>query len=242
VSKEKSVWEYIGDEESAWLKKKLGIDPHDEKEQIKANFMVVGGMLPLCWSRSKVFMDLMYREAELHKGDRVLLLGEDLRASGHIEAVKKQIGKNGELQTADYLLEGLETFKTDVIERTCVKFKDGYFDSVILAQGFHHARDIDKAAREMARVLKKGKKLIVAEMILLSTFVLAEQDIHLECVFEKAFLSKISERASGKSSLEEIKAQIGDPENDIPRAFCKYLSGITKFSWKGIVLVVGTKK
>jgi len=242
MSKEKSVWEYIGKEESDWLKKKLGIDPHDEKEQIKANLMVVGGMLPLCWSRANVFMDLMYREAELNKGDRVLLLGEDLTASGHVEAVRTRIGKKGELQMADYLLEGLETFKTDVIGRTCAKFRDEYFDAVILAHGFHHAIEGDRAAKEMTRVLKKGKKLVIAEMLLLSTFVLAEQDVHLQCIFEKAFLSKASEASSGKSSYWDVKASIGDPEQDIPNTFSKYLSNISTFPWRGIVLVVGTKK
>jgi len=242
MSEEKSVWEYISEEESNWLKRKLGVDPHDEKEQFKANLMVVGGMLPLCWSRAKGFMDLMYYKAELREGDRVLLLGEDLTTSGHVEAVRRRIGEKGELQVADYLLEGLETFESDVIERACAKFGDEYFDAVILAHGFHHAIDKDRAAREMVRVLKKGKRLVIAEMILASTFVLAEQDVHLQCIFEKAFLSKVFEAIAGRRlSLEEAKEWIGDPERDIPNVFSKYLSDISVYPWMGIVLVVGAK-
>lgn len=243
MSEEKSVWEYIGEEESDWLKRRLGVDPHDEKEQIKANLMVVGGMLPLCWSKARGFMDLMYHQAELREGDRVLLMGEDLTTSGHVEAVRRRIGEKGELQVADYLLEGLETFKSDVIKRVCAKFGDEYFDAVILAHGFHHAIDKDGDAREMVRVLKKGKRLVLAEMILASTFVVAEQDVHLQCIFEKAFLSKIFEAIAGKPlSWQDAKEWIGNPEQYIPNVFSKYLLNISTYPWRGIVLVVGTKK
>lgn len=243
MTDEKGVWEYIGEEESAWLRKKLDVDPHDEKEQTKANLMVVGGMLPLIWSRSKSLIDLMYHKAELKEGDRVLLIGEDLTTSGHVDEVKRRIGKKGEIHVADYLLEGLETFKSDVIERSCAKFADEYFDAVILAHGFHHAIDRDGAAKQMTRVLKKGKKLVITEMLLLSTFILAEQDMHLQCIFEKAFLSKVFEAVAGRRlSYEDMKTWIGNPEQDIPKAFSRYLSDISVFPWRGIALVVGVRQ
>ena len=46
----------------------------------------------------------------------------------------------------------------------CLPYADSYFDKAYTTMAFHHFADIDKALREVARVLKEGGSFVILEV------------------------------------------------------------------------------
>jgi len=84
----------------------------------------------------------------IQRGHRGKLAGVDL-SPRMLERARRKLGKRAELHLADV---------------TKLPFKAGSFDIVMSTEAFHHFTRPEKATREMARVLKKGGRLYVADV------------------------------------------------------------------------------
>jgi len=106
------------------------------------------------------------------------------------------------------------------------------YDLVAVLQGVQHTEDWAETGRELLRVMKRGRNIMLAEITFSPQMVMkSELDLHIEYWMDKLF------------------SRIGWPIAAFPyyspaeliRAFEGQLSGAETFSWKGVEFFWGTK-
>lgn len=230
----KSPWDWMSDEERRLLGDAV-MQPEEQARWCKA---IVFGTLPYMWrEKATVIRELIYDKLELKPGHRVLLLGECLRVCGFVDDINERIGPAGTIHEVDITSEArgaylagkrgrggqLATWQWRYTEQ----LPDRHFDSVAVMQATQHADDWTDVGRELLRVLKPDRPIVLAEITLGPHLkAKAATDVHLEAWIEKIF-SRIG------WSLDETPYY--SPE-DLVKAFDGMVSSPQTFTWRGIEL------
>lgn len=216
------------------------MDRHEQERWSGALFL---GGLPWIWGQVPVMRDLIFAQLELRRGDRVFVMGEDAEKSGFIQGIAERIGPAGEVIAIDiqrvardaYAQRArgsggqIATWKYEYVRDE----RDESFDAIAVLQAVQHAEDWDQTAREFVRVLKGGRKIVLAEVAFGPSFAeRAKADVHLEYLLEKIF-SRMKWHYSEFPyySVEELKS-----------AFVKAGAEVEGMEWRGIELLWARKR
>jgi len=215
-------------------------DPGEQKRWANAIF---DGGLPYMWRKAYVVLDMIYGLAELEEGARVFLIGEGLESCGFLEDIQKRIGAKGELTAVDIQDDCHEAMFRGTVGRGgqrgtfrydyCSDFAEGSFDAVLNLQAVQHADDWSEAGAEFVRILKPGRPLVMAEIILggPEQVFKVRQDLHLDHLITK-IMSSIA------TKFEEFPYH---GPADLKRAFSGGLEGMGEFEWRGLEVFWGRK-
>jgi Methyltransferase domain len=240
MDQRETPWDWMGAEE----RRLLGDVVAQPEEQARWCKAIVFGTLPYMWrEKAPVVRQLAYDKLKLGAGHRVLLIGECLRVCGFVNDIREQIGPAGEIHEVDITSEArsaylagrrgrggqLATWHWQYTQQLPARS----FDSVAVMQATQHADDWTDTGRELLRVLKPGRPIVLAEITLGAHIMAkAQVDIHIEAWIEKIF------------------SRIGWPLDQTPyysldqllHAFDGLVAAPETFSWKGIELFWGNNK
>ncbi|MCT7378134.1 methyltransferase domain-containing protein [Chelativorans salis] len=223
--------------------KRFGEDVFDLENQKRwATAIFVGG-LPYMWRKAYVVLDMIYNLCELEEGSKVFLIGESLESCGFIDDIKRRIGASGELTAIDNQEECRDamfhnkvgrggqrgTFKYDY----CKDIPDNSYDAVLNLQAIQHADDWTEAGAEFVRILKPGRRLVMAEIILggPEQIFKIKQDLHLDHLITK-IMSRIATR------FEDFPYY---SPGELKDAFKGMLEDMDEFEWRGLEVFWGRK-
>jgi ubiquinone/menaquinone biosynthesis C-methylase UbiE len=222
---------------------RLGAAIADREEQTRWCRAVMLGGLPYMWRRqAETVRRLMYDKLAAKPGDSVLIIGESIESCGFTDDIRQLIGAGGQIHAVDITDEARDAYFTGkrgargelaTWRWTYTReFPDGYFDCVAILQAVQHADDWREVGKEMLRVMKSGRNILLAEI----TFgpkmrMLAEQDIHISYWMEKIFAGV---------GFNTDKFSYYSPQ-DLEAAFADQLVKTGWFEWKGVELFWGTK-
>ncbi len=231
-----SPWDSIPDYDVQRLGPEI-LDRREQERWCRAVFMA--GSLPFMWRESSVVRELVYDRLELAPGHSVLVIGEGVEACGFGSDLRATVGRDGVHvvdiidEARDRYLAGkrgsggqLATWHYDFADQ----FDDGMFDAVAVLQGVQHAEDWAVTGRDLARVLKPGRPLVLAEIAFGPRFLVrAQADVHLYFLIRKLF-DRIGWDLHDfpYHGLEELRT-----------AFEGTLVDVGTFEWRGIEVLWG---
>lgn len=211
-------------------------------EQKRWSLAILLGGLTYMWDKAGVVRDLIYQKLELREGDKVLLLGEVLEGCGFVKDVRDRIGAKGEIRVVDFTDEARDAYAAGRRGsggqlatwryNYTASVPDAYFDCVAVLQGVQHADDWRECGKELLRVMKPGRRIVLAEITYSpETMMKIHSDMHIEYLYEKIF-SRIGWR------LEDFPYYSPKQLQD---AFAGLVAEPGVFVWKGIEMFWGTK-
>lgn len=214
-------------------------DPREQERWCRA--VMLGG-LPYMWNKAAVVRDLVYDKMGLRAGDKVLVIGESLESCGFLDDITARIGPTGELRAIDITDEARDKYFAGVRGRggqlatwqwTYTRdIADGHYDCAAVLQAVQHTDDWTETGKELVRIMKPGRNLVLAEITFGPEFtMLASLDMHLEYLLDKLF-SRIGFR------VEDFPYY---SPHDLERAFAGLVLNPGTFLWKGIEVFWGTK-
>lgn len=167
-----------------------------EEQERWSKALFLGG-LPYMWRRAVHMLDIIYDLLELRDGDNVFLIGESLESCGFIEDLEERIGKNGKLTAHDIQEDCRNAFLQNQRgaggQRGTFRYNytsdipDETYDVVLNLQAVQHADDWREAGKELIRIMKPGRRLVMAEITLggPEQAFKVSQDLHIEHVIHK---------------------------------------------------------
>jgi hypothetical protein len=214
------------------------LDPTEQKRWSSALFL---GGLSYMWQRATALRDLIFLHLALAPGARVLLLGEALEGSKFPEEIRARIG-NGELVCVDIIEEARNAMvarrvgrngKLGTWEYTYTHgTPDAHYDVVLVMQGVGHSDNWMITGRELVRVLKPGRPILLAEIGFGPQFFAAlDMDLHVEYIFRKIVAGR--QRELGDAAYYSIA--------ELQTAFAGMLVDTGSFSWRSADLFWGRK-
>jgi SAM-dependent methyltransferase len=214
----------------------------DRSEQERWSRAIFLGGLSYMWRRAEVVRGMIYERLDLRAGDRVLLLGEALAPSGFVDELRDMVGSDGHVEVIEILEEArqsywagrrgrggqLATWNYDYTR----ELPNESFDCVAVLQGVQHADDWRAAGGELLRVMRRGRRIVLAEIAFGPQFAMrVEADLHIEYVMTKLF---------DRIGWHYTEFPYHGP-HDLLRAFDGLVESTGTFEWKGIELFWGTK-
>lgn len=143
----------------------------------------------------------------------------DITAHARKAYLDGRVGRGGQLVTWQW------TYTKDT--------PDNYYDAVAILQSVQHTDDWRESARELTRVLKPGRKIVLAEIALgPNVLTAAAADVHIEAWVEKMF-SRMG------FALEKVRYY--SPEQ-LDAAFTGVVQDAHTFVWRGIEVFWGRKR
>lgn len=233
-----SPWDSIQDYDVQRMGPEI-LDRREQERWCRAVFMA--GSLPFMWRESTVVRGLVYDCLELATGQSLLVIGEGVEACGFGGDLREVVGTDGVRivdivdEARDRYLAGyrgtggqLATWHYDYADQ----FDDDTFDAVAVLQGVQHAEDWVATGKDLVRVLKPGRPLVLAEIAFGPRFLMrAQADVHLYFLIRKLF--------------DRIGWDVHDfPYHglgDLRMAFEGTLEGVGTFEWRGIEVFWGRK-
>ena len=177
----------------------------------------------------------------INRGDRVLIIGEGIAPAGWDEDMAGLVGPEGEVRTVEIILEGRRRTMEKQRGRKGVAgtwqwtytFDDApdTYDAVAILQSTQHCDDWEETSTELIRVLKPGRRIVLAEAVLVGSTIRhrMESDVHLRQWYEKA-LGFVGIDTIPYTSGEELRA-----------AFEGKLTSPQVMEWHGIEMFWGRK-
>lgn len=222
---------------------RFGQDIFDPKERARWCRAIMTGGLPYMWRIARPMLDEIYRIAEIEPGQRVLLFGESLESCGFIDDVQKLVGPEGEVVPIDFQQHARDMQiaeyrgKYGIIGTFPYKFFDHLesesFDSVLNLQGIEHAEDWTDAGGELLRLLKPGRRLVMAEIFMVNRELpyKIKTDLHIQHLFDKIF--------SGMGRTLDERPYYS--HEDLTKAFGDMVKDVDHFEWRGLEAFWGRK-
>jgi len=222
---------------------RFGPDIFDPKERARWSRAIFIGGLPYMWMLARPVLDMIYDLAEVKQGDKVLLFGEALESCGFIADLKALVGPTGQVATIDIQEDArdavtsgkrdangkLGTFRYNYTK----KFPDQAFDIVLNLQGVQHTDNWREDGAEFLRIMKPGRRLVMAEIVQGSPeqIMKIQSDLHLQHLIDKIFSAR-------GFSLDDQPYYSPD---DLTRAFDGLLTDLGQFEWRGLEVFWGRK-
>ncbi len=204
--------------------------------------VMLAGALPFMWRNSAaVVREFMYDQLHLKKGDKVLILGEVVEGSGFSDDIRQRIGLEGEIHAIDITDEArdayfnrlhgsggqLATWRYDYTRA----IPDEYFDCVAVLQAVQHTDDWRETGKELLRIMKRGRNILLAEITFKNINEYAALDLHLEYWLEKMF---------ARVGIPRYEFPYYSPE-ELQQAFSGLVTDAKVFAWRGLELFWATK-
>lgn len=213
-----------------------------DEQQRWCRAVMLAGALPYMWRVSaSVVREMMYDKLELKKGDKVLIIGEVVEGSGFTDDIRRRIGDEGEILVVDITDEARDAYFKEIRgsggQLATWRFNytksvpDEQFDCVAVLQAVQHTDDWRETGKELLRVMKRGRRILLAEITFKNINEYAALDLHLEYWLEKMF------------------ARVGIPRHEFPyyspqdllQAFSGNTHDADVFAWRGLKLFWATK-
>lgn len=229
----RSVWDWVVSEDGD----RFGQDIFDPQTRRRWCAAIFTGGLPYLWQQvATVPRDVAVERLELRPGDHVLILGEAVEAIGFDDLVRRHVGDDGDVTVIDVRDRVLSALMNGELPRwqydETAHFADRHFDVVFVAQANAHAADWAATGAELLRVMKSGRRLVIAEIAFSSTFqARAANDVHLEY-----WLRKLVE---GMGYTDEVLLHWD--LRDLEAALGPQLDDVETFEWRGVELLWGRK-
>lgn len=239
MSAASTPWDYMGPAEA----RILGDAIFDPQEQTRWSRAILFGTLPYMWlEKSDVVRRMMFDKLDMRPGDKVLAIGECIEECRFDQSIRAAIGPHGTLHAIDIAAEARQAYMAGARGRGGALatwpwrytegLPDACFDAVAVLQAIQHTDDWAETGRELLRVLKPGRPIVLSEITFGPNMLhAASLDMHLQ-----AWLDKIFSRMGWN---------VGDfpyysPEQ-LRQAFAGRLREMGDFSWRGIDLFWGTR-
>lgn len=198
---------------------------------------VLFGGLPHLWRNvAHVPRATAIEKLELQPGDRVLIVGEAVSDIGFDAEIADIVGPDGEVVVVDMRSRVFAEFEAGHVpqwEWEYVRhYPDGYFDTIFVGQGVAHAGDWTREGRELLRVMRPGRRIVLAEISFGETFQARVQtDVHVEY-----WVTKLLEGIG--DALDELPYWNLD---DVATAVEELVEELETFEWRGVDLLWGRK-
>ena len=239
MTENENPWDWLQEHDA----RRLGDVINDPRERSRwCNTILMGG-LPYLWRhKAAPVRMLMYQQLALKPRERVLILGESLESCGFVADIRQHVGPHGEIRAIDIIEDArdavtsgkrgrngkLGTWRYDYTR----EIPDAHFDCVAVLQGIQHTDDWRESGRELLRILKPGRVLMLAESGFSPKLrMLAELDLHIEYWLDKLFFG------AGMQGLDFSYYS----KDELLEAFNGLLHEPQWFEWRGIELFWGTK-
>jgi hypothetical protein len=210
------------------------LDPAARKRWCQA---VMFGGLPYLWRHVAIVpREVAIDKLELRRGDRVLIAGEALPEIGFEADISEIVGPEGEIASVDMRTRVFEEFHAGRVAKWewdyTRDYPDEHFDCVFVGQGVAHAGDWAREGRELLRVLRAGRRMVMAEISFSETFYARVQaDVHLEYWVRK-LMEGIGESFEALPYWNLV---------DVAAALDGALDELDTFEWRGVDLLWGRK-
>jgi ubiquinone/menaquinone biosynthesis C-methylase UbiE len=239
MSHQKSPWDYMGPAETAIL----GDVVLNPEEQARWGRAILFGTLPYMWrDKAPVIREMIYDKLALKRGDKVLIIGECVKVCGFDTDMQARMQGQGQVDIVDITDFARRAYIDGVVGRggqlatwqwTYTKHTpDNYYDAVAILQSVQHTDDWHESARELTRILKPGRSIVLSEISLGPNIMkVASADVHIEAWIDKIF-SRMgwSIEIFPYYSLEQLH-----------QAFDGVVIDAHSFAWKGIEMFWGRK-
>ena len=233
-------WNYI----QPWDDELFGSEVRDPaKRAIWEQAVAVAGGLPYIWTElARPISEIVYGLLELRPGDRVLLIGEGIAPAKWVEDMKEIVGPEGAIDSFEIIRDGRKSIMNKVAGRNgqigCWRWPyadsadDESYDCVAVLQATQHCDDWEEAARDLLRVMKPGRRIVLAESVLAGSYFMARvnSDVHFRQWFDKMF---------GAIGPENVPYYSGE---QVREAFGDLVSSPQLLEWRGIEMFWGRKK
>ena len=233
-------WGYV----QPWDVKAQGPTILDPKEQARWARVILLGGLPYIWRElAAPLITIVYSLLEIKRGDKVLIIGESIDPCGWAEDIRAMAGEAGEVRCFE-LIERARQATIDLKKGRNGRVgtwqweytrdvADGYFDCVAVLQAVQHSDGWRDTAIELLRVMKPGRRIVLAEAALFGApfWARVEADVHLQYWVDKlthhrALNPKETSYYSAEELHQAFDGLVEDPQN---------------LEWKGIELFWGRK-
>lgn len=222
---------------------RFGEDVFDIENQKRWSTAIFVGGLPYMWRKAYVVLDMIYNLLELEEGNKVFLLGESLESCGFIDDLRKRVGPSGTITAIDNQEECRDAMFHNKVGRGGQRgtfrydytsdIADASYDAVLNLQAIQHADDWREAGAEFVRILKPGRRLVMAEIILGGPEQVwkIKQDLHLDHLITK-ICSRIATRFEDFPYYSPAELKV---------AFDGLLEDMDEFEWRGLEVFWGRK-
>ena len=227
-----------------WDVNALGQTILDPKEQARWARVILLGGLPYIWRElAAPLITIIYSLLEIKRGDKALIIGESIDPCGWAEDIRGLVGETGEVRCFE-LIERARQATIDLEKGRNGKIAtwqwdytkdvpDSYFDCVAVLQSVQHSDGWRDTAIELLRVMKPGRRIVLAEAALFGGpfWSRLDTDVHLQYWVDKL---------SYHRSLDPKETSYYSPE-ELHQAFDGLVQNPENLEWRGIELFWGRK-